>query len=327
MPGALRRCDVQVVYCRFPTFDHLHADREGESSMSESTTSGSKLGIESYIAYAAIVLGFNLLAPFMVAPRSAELTIIILGMAWAEVVLLATWGVFNSLSLGRSLAATFAAALVLFAVASVAILARTGERFLSDITVDLLVMLLTLPVVLLSIQTPLWVVRIFFRAEIARPDHPPTGSYRYPVRIKDLLLATAAIGVAVALVKAAASLDPQTNAETLYRIMLTVGVVAGTFSLIVVLPMICLVMNGESRVRLMSAPAIWLLLILVGVVTFLGVTAGPNARAISSFLMISGAFTAVLCGGLFTARSQGYRLRWSSHQVDAERSDDSAGRI
>lgn len=114
-----------------------------------------------------------------------------LGMIGGQVAIHGVWFVFARLPWPWRILAGAASAILLFG-------AYLAPSFLPDGDIDYLAAtLLCLPLFLLAAQTPLWIMRIWFRWRIAHRDDAASGRYE-PMGIGALLLAMAAVASALA---------------------------------------------------------------------------------------------------------------------------------
>ena len=123
------------------------------------------------------------------------------GVIGAEAILLAIWGALGPGPPWLRMLRSFGAGVVLYGIGSVGLVVSLNTEdlfFTGDILKGIVFALLLLPLIFLAIQTPLWIVRLVFRWDIAQIRPPAEMSPVRPWAIRDMLLATGVVGIALA---------------------------------------------------------------------------------------------------------------------------------
>ncbi len=230
------------------------------------------------------------------------------GMVAAQVVLHSIWMVFANWRLTRRLIVSFSTALVLcFSLIWILLVQLPVEETLIAIASTLLCM----PLLALSIQTPLWMIKVIGRGEIV-PAHVATKSGRERgLKIRDILLATGAVGVAFAAVRLLTSLDGGVASTFILMELLLVATVLSVTSLITAAVAVLVTLRAR-HVTFSTQLAIVIQTVLYvgwGFVMFLHDRSPPPLEALLLFFGTFASFMVFLYGPLIYLRYHGYRLR------------------
>ncbi len=277
--------------------------------MSTTSQSEGTFTRESIVGLSIGIVVFNFASPAMLeGARTYVGPMILLGVTAAQIGLLATWGVFSSLPFSRSLPITAVVGTLLYGCTATSLLVTND--FEAEVFFVMLFGLMLCPAILFAVQTPLWATRIFLRAEVAPDGQPPTGSYQRRTGIKDMLVGTAVLSVAMALAKAAPSVVPQGVVDTFFVGFAAICGCAAAVSLIVILPLLFFTLTTQHTTHTKLGCAIWAGLVIAAPVTLIGSLTSGAGDVIGAFLIGIGSFAATLYLGFLLVRNQGYRFRW-----------------
>jgi hypothetical protein len=236
--------------------------------------------------------------------------VILLGVIFGQVGLVATWGVFSSADFSRRLGISATLGLVFYGSLALGILTISGAG--PQTVFVLLFGLMLCPLVLFAVQLPLLAARIWFRVEIAKANQPSCGSYLRPTRIQDLIIGTAAVGVALALVRMAPAIfpgqEPPEDEFVMSLAIMTGG--ASVVSLVGIIPLVIFTLVAHYTAAVILSIAVWIGFIVVALVTIMARIAPFTPGALEACLLAGGSFAAVMSVGLLVTRHGGYRLRW-----------------
>jgi hypothetical protein len=228
----------------------------------------------------------------------------------AQMALHGIWCVLAPLHWGKRFSAGAAAGLVLYAGVvlgwSIGPLLR-GWSAVVDWDPDVVV-LLCLPLLSLAAQTPLWAMRIWFRWRIAHRDEIPSPPFR-PLRIGDLLMATAVVAMALAAVRISQSINDSSGNDTIVGLTIAALVVM-VVSAITILPVVLATLYAR---RLLMALALALaadaavIVVYVALMVIIG-GARLNWEVFVVMPILAAVYFASLTGPMLIARRLGYRL-------------------
>jgi hypothetical protein len=173
---------------------------------------------------------------------------------------------------------------------------------------DLAAPLLCLPLFLLAAQTPLWIVRIWFRWRIVHRDAAASDHFE-PLRIGGLLLAMAVIAMALAAVRASQSLTAPSGDRSIAGLVVAALVIM-VISAITVLPA---VLAGLHARRLPLALGLAFAVdaaVVAGYVAVVVALGRMNPGVFVQVPVLGGSFFLALTAPLLIARRLGYRLLW-----------------
>ena len=175
---------------------------------------------------------------------------------------------------------------------------------------DLAVPLLCLPLFLLATQTPLWIMRIWFRWRIVHRDDAASGQFE-PLRIGGLLIATAVIGMALAAARLSQSIGSSSGNDGIVWLVVAALVIM-VISGITVLPAILAGLYARRlplALGLAFAPDAAIVVVYVALAVTLG-----GGRFEWELLIImpvfAGGYFVTLTAPMLIARRIGYRLLW-----------------
>ena len=131
-----------------------------------------------------------------------------MGMIGGQAALHGIWCVFAPLHWAKRFLAGATSAIVLFG--GFLVPPFLAGRFRHADMADLAAPLLCLPLFLLAAQTPLWIMRMWFRWRIVHRDDATSARFE-PLRIGGLLIAMAVIGMALAAAQASQSLTARSG--------------------------------------------------------------------------------------------------------------------
>lgn len=271
-------------------------------------TTATPRSIDSFLSSLVVtfvIANFLLSIVLLIEPFAMDvLGGVCLAMIGAQVALLNVWFVFAPLPIGRRL--------IIGLVVGGVWLAASTIIFLVSIpyVVGLLAAFLSLPILMLAIQTPLWVMKVCFNWRVVRMVDGVATPPRRPLRILDLMIATGAIAIVLGLARLGSLGHGFSRADHIFE-LLGSGTFLGFLSAISLIPCIWAELRGGDRTRALTIAigvhaaiaAIPLLLVLmepfVGFSIFLFLAGLPMA----------GYVTLVLCI-LSKCRRYGFRLRW-----------------
>jgi hypothetical protein len=180
------------------------------------------------------------------------------------------------------------------------------------------VVLLCLPLVLLAIQSPLWLARLVFRWDIVliRPHTDPRNLR--PLTILDMLVGTGLIGIALAGARLAKLTVPGGPSDVEFWIGVCVVVASCIgISLASTLPIVVATLRSRSPVLAMLGIGGYAAFALAVTFVIIGLRAGRTPKLWTMFGISLTAVTFVLCAAtpLLVGRCLGLRLRWGRESV------------
>jgi hypothetical protein len=235
----------------------------------------------------------------------------ILGCVLAQGCLLAAWLAWSDQPFWQRLARHwFVAAILYFVWAAGLALSRTSELAKTGSFVGL-----SVPLVSIAAQMPLWIARQTFGWRLIRGEEKSNAA-REPLSIRDLMTATVLVALALALARLARSPDD----KELGFVWIVMFVVASAISTIALLPTAALLLRMQSFQRgmlfagLYAASWVGLLWLVVVVAWHRGLFPPPPLAFLVgvSCLILSFAATVILAAA--AARGRGYRLVWGRVQ-------------
>jgi hypothetical protein len=235
----------------------------------------------------------------------------ILGCVLAQGCLLAAWLAWSDQPFWQRLARHwFVAAILYFVWAAGLALSRTSELAKTGSFVGL-----SVPLVSIAAQMPLWIARQTFGWRLIRGEEKSNAA-REPLSIRDLMTATVLVALALALARLARSPDD----KELGFVWIVMFVVASAISTIALLPTAALLLRMPSFQRgmlfagLYAASWVGLLWLVVVVAWHRGLFPPPPLAFLVgvSCLILSFAATVILAAA--AARGRGYRLVWGRVQ-------------
>ena len=228
-----------------------------------------------------------------------------LGMICGEIALHSVWCALAPLHWAKRLLAGAASAIVLYGsfVAPVFLdLRRHGAN-----AAEVVAPSLCLPLFLLAAQTPLWIMRGWFRWRMAHRDDV-SGRFE-PWGIKGLLLAMAVIGMALAAARIAQSLRSSSGDDSIVGLAIA-ALVTVVLSAIAVLPTVAAVLYARRLPMALGAAFAANAAIALGYVVLIAILRGGRFDRdwlITMPVLIGGLFV-TLTVPMLIARGLGYRL-------------------
>jgi hypothetical protein len=230
-----------------------------------------------------------------------------IGMIGGQVAIHGVWFVFVPLPWPWRILAGAASAILLFG-------AYLAPSLLPDNTVPgdidyLAATLLCLPLFLLAAQTPLWIMRIWFRWRIAHRDDAASGRYE-PMGIGGLLLAMAAVALALTAARMSKSMTAWRGDDITGLVVGALVIVA--VSAATVLPAVLAGLRAR-RLPLALGLAFAADVGVVAVYLALRVILGGGWLEWEVFVVVPvlvAGFFVTLTAPLLIARRLGYRLLW-----------------
>ncbi len=239
--------------------------------------------------------------PFFAMASTSLLT----GVICAETGLVAAWFVFSSSRLQMRLLVSGAVGLVAYGLLFAGLIGQ-GPAAVTDV-VAILVILAHLPAAFFAIQVPMWIARIWGRCAVIRPAEPLAGSYLHPIGVRELLIATGAVGSILGLLRAAtlwASQYPGWSQEA-FQIMLYIIVGAAVVSPFTI-TLLLLIVLGHTRARWgLAGVMAWSVAVAALAALLLAQSPGVAKLVVLGAIAV---FAVVTCLGLVMVRMQGYRL-------------------
>lgn len=259
-----------------------------------------------------------LMAPIFSGVEPEELKVVagmtVVGCTLAQGVLLAAWLVWSTGSFARRLGFHWAIAAGLCWVWLIGVSMSTimGEMSLRDFKFVGFTVPLTVPLVSLATQLPLWAIRHLFGWRLAPQAAEANVVPESPLTIRDLLLATLVAAVAFGMARQSPYAREVRGFAAAWAIA---AVVAGTISTMAMLPAAAIFLRRRSLERaltlggLYAASLLGILWLAVGIMYWQGVSLPPYWAFIGlTGLMLSFGSTVVLAATL--ARAHGLRLVW-----------------
>lgn len=248
-------------------------------------------------------------------PRGTELiSLLAAAILGAQLSLVASWGVFGSAPfltrLGKCAALGFVSYLCLLLGCSI-VMSETGMTFV-EFAELMFALLAGLPIVFFCVQLPLWILRLWLGWEVAGAESESSGSYGRPILIKDLVLATAAVSVALALVRLVPTLTERVLGDEYLIVVATSAAGAAAVSLVTLPPLIFAILASRQLAFAALGVAAWTVLFDAVCLTAITLLSGsiPTADVIFYFTLMAMVYAGIVATGLLLTRRLGYRLRW-----------------
>ena len=231
-----------------------------------------------------------------------------MGMIGGQAALHGIWCVFAPLHWAKRFFVGTTSAIVLYGGIFVPSLVAGRIRH-ADVA-DLAATLLCLPLFLLAAQTPLWIMRMWFRWRIVHRDDATSARFE-PLRIGGLLIATAVIGMALAAARLSQSIGSSSGNDGIVWLVVAALVIM-VISGITVLPAILAGLYAR-RLPLALGLAFAPDAAIVVVYVTLAVTLGGGRIEWELFIVmpiLAGGYFVTLTAPMLIARRIGYRLLW-----------------
>lgn len=176
--------------------------------------------------------------------------------------------------------------------------------------------LLCMPLVLLAVRSPLWLARYFFRWRVLHRRDPARRSPFQSIGIRDILLATGAVAVALSAARTGITVSYH-DSEPSLLILGLYALLAAALSLFTTLPVVVATLRAR---RLWLALLIVLFFVLLSTVGFVAGIRGiagewPPRDAYLSLALMAACFFVCLTRPLLIMRWLGYRLYWGRRHV------------
>jgi hypothetical protein len=175
---------------------------------------------------------------------------------------------------------------------------------------DLAAPLLCLPLFLLAAQTPLWIMRMWFRWRIVHRDDAASGHFE-PLRIGGLLIAMAVIGMALAAAQVSQSLAARSGDRSIAGLVVAALVIM-VISALAVLPAVLACLRARRLPLALGLAFAVDAAIVLGYVALV-VALGRGRMHWEVFVQVpvlAGGFFVSLTAPMLIARRLGYRLLW-----------------
>jgi hypothetical protein len=262
-----------------------------------------------FLGCLASFVGGNALMPWLMSGGSSMLASHVLepatlGMIGGEIALLSIWCSLAPLHWAKRLLAGATSAIALCGGFVV-----PGYLLLIDEAASLeAAPLLCLPLFLLAAQTPLWIMRFWFRWRIAHRDDGASGRLE-PLGIGGLLLATAVIAMALAAARVAQSLGSSSGDDSIVGLGIA-ALVTVVISAIAVLPAVPAVLYARRLPMALGAAFAADAVVALGYVVLIAILQGGRFDRDSLITMpvLIGGFFVTLTVPMLIARGLGYRL-------------------
>jgi hypothetical protein len=304
-----------------------------ESPVEAGTTrnrEGSDKGAELIAACATFIAFGNLLA-FGIAPAVFSGVVVFLLCAWlgaiaAQGALHAIWCVFAPVAASKRFVIGVVLALSWYGGSVLGIAFHVGDEI--EFWQGALSVLLCLPLIALGSQAPLWLARFWLRWRIVHGEDDCVSSGMTTLRIRDLMLGTAAVALALGAGRLANLEGLDTDAAFLLGLLIAVFIVA-VFSAGTTLPLLIATLRAR-RLRF-SLSVIFYVFLAIEILCVLGVALSfPVPDSLLAALFVAGFLGAViggylgsLLGVLLVARNLGYRLAWGRRTSPASAETES----
>jgi hypothetical protein len=187
-----------------------------------------------------------------------------------------------------------------------------------DFWIPTLSVFLCLPLFMLAVQTPLWLVRVWLGWRIIHSDDHPFPARRMKLAIRDLMIGTGLVALALALGRIAQSISATSGEQVLFALII-MALGAAVLSSLVTLPAVIATLRAR---RLLLGLAVFLA-IQLGVAFVLaaivGVTRASMFFALDMIVLFTSnaiVFVLFVCGVLVPARWLGYQLEWGWAERD-----------
>lgn len=175
------------------------------------------------------------------------------------------------------------------------------------------------PLFLLAVQLPFWMLRFCFRGRIDRGTIVKTGRTSDVWRIRDLLIGTAVVGALIALMKVAK--PDRINGDEYYPVIFMMMGAASAISLMNSLPTVIAVLRGST----VWGPIVGVFLLdaaMYAAIMVLGTLASgrpPPASACFEIAWLVFGFSGSVVGVLLVIRRCGYRLYLRDEAAGSEK--------
>lgn len=175
---------------------------------------------------------------------------------------------------------------------------------------------LSLPLLLLAVQSPLWFARIWLNWRVVHGDQSGGCPGETAFGIRHIFAATACVALALAGVRLAASQTHASPSEQLVGFSFG-ALIAAAISLITTLPATVVALRARRPWRSLGALFASNVIVVLGAIAVVSLIAGrwPPLDADIAYLCLLLSFYVCLAGPLLLARRLGYRLVWGSKRT------------
>lgn len=240
------------------------------------------------------------------------------GVIEAQFAFHAIWCVLAPLRLVTRLSMGLGIGLILLAAWALGLAIAQADHppFNPGVWREILAILLTLPVIMLAAQLPLWCVRCFFHWRVFHRCDPARKSPHESLAIRDIFIATAVVAVVLSCARLATMVSGELQGEQPMIRILFLAPVTAILSLLTTLPIVVVTLRarwlGSSLPILLAVDAAMVLGVLVLVSAMQGGMAGELAVIIGS---TAAGFFGTLTGVMVIVRRLGYRVYWGRRRA------------
>lgn len=257
-----------------------------------------------------------LICPIMLNARpSAVVEIVfpcvVFSMIGGQVGLHSIWCVLAPVHWTRRLVGGIASMILLFGAFGLGLIAN-GNLHGSDAIRDFIAGgLLSLPLLLIGVQFPLWGTRIWLRWRIAHREDDSTATFR-AMRIRDLMIATCVVAAALSAARISQSMSSPSGPQSIAGLAFA-AVIATAISAITTLPAVIATLRARRvpmALALVLAGYSAFAVGFVAVAVNFGDAPAFSWEALVAMATVTGGFFVCLTTPLLVARKLGYWLLW-----------------
>ena len=169
--------------------------------------------------------------------------------------------------------------------------------------------LLSLPLLIIAIQLPLWAVRIWCRWHVVHVADCSRQSTYKAIGIRDILVATGVVAMALSAAQLAAVVRTPNSAAPLLPLLIGAGA-AMAVSLLTTVPAVAATLRASRPWRAIICVLLLQVLVLFGILAIVTMVDRLPHEAIFGITFMVIGFVVPLNGGMLAARGFGYRLLW-----------------
>ncbi|MEE8452668.1 MAG: hypothetical protein V3R99_12160 [Thermoguttaceae bacterium] len=242
---------------------------------------------------------------------AAAIVYMCFGAIGAQAGLHSVWCVLAPVGPVKRLATGVGTALLFLVAGALAYLVNASEysfRY-SHYWEDIRVASLSLPLVALAVQLPLWAARIWCRWHVVHVADPPGQSTYKALGIRDILVATGVVAMALSAAQLATP-DGVSNGAAVLLPLLTVAGAAAAISLFTTLPVVAATLHASRPWRAIICVLLLQVMILLGILSIVALFDVFRTKGGVSLTFVAIGFVACLNGVMMAARALGYRLLW-----------------
>jgi len=198
------------------------------------------------------------------------------------------------------LCGTMAGGMAVNSVAGTDVVALATRLFWND--------LLCLPLLLIAVQTPLWVMRIGFGWRVACRGEVPSTAFR-PLRIGNLLIATAVVAAALAAARCSGWVSTPSGDVSIVGLVVAALIIVMVSAVIVLPAVLAALYARRLPMALGLAFAVDAAILVVCMAVVRVIRGAPlDTETFAVALLLAGGFFVSLTAPMLIARRQGYRL-------------------